>query len=188
SSNLSAVANASSRSTDTPVRRRARAALVVAEFALSVIVLAAAGLVTRSLLALERVDAGVRVDRLVTTTISLPAARYDRPEQIVGFYEQLLAGVRALPGVEAASISYGLPPERLTEASNFIVENEPPPNGEAEPIGQFLPVDDEYFRTLGIRVYSGRVFDARDAASAPVVTIVNLGLARRFFAERDPIG
>src|SRR5205823_3858968 len=150
SSSLSAAANASSRGTDTPTRRRTRAALVVAEFALSVVVLAAAGLVTRSLLALQQVDVGIRVSRVVTATISLPAIRYDQPDKVVAFYERLLAAVRAVPGVEAASASYGLPPERLLETTNFIVENEPPPNGQAEPIGQFLPVDDDYFRTLGI--------------------------------------
>src|SRR5205823_8429064 len=118
SSSLSAVAGASARSTDNPGRRRTRAALVVAEFALSVVVLAAGGLVLRSLFALQRVDPGVRVDRVLTSTISLPAARYDQPQKVVGFYDRLLAGVRAIPDVEAATVSYALPPERLSEATN----------------------------------------------------------------------
>src|SRR5207247_8285917 len=87
-----------------------------------------------------------------------------------------------------ASTSYGLPPERLLETTNFIVENEPPPNGQAEPLGQFLAVDDDYFRTLGIALVRGRAFDARDATAAPVVAIINQTLERRVFAGRDPMG
>jgi putative ABC transport system permease protein len=189
SSRLSSVMNESGRSgMDTPLRRRLRAALVVSEFALSMVLLVGAGLVTRSLARLESVHPGVKADHVITAMVSLPRTGQYDPQQTVAFFDRLVSGVRSLPGVESATASVGLPPDRLQTASNFYAEDHPVPAGEAEPIAEELFVDGSYFRTLGIPLVRGRTFDEHDGPDAPPVVIINETLARRFFGADDPVG
>lgn len=187
--NLSAVMNEAGRAArENRARRRLRGWFVVAEFALTVLLLAGAGLVTRSLIELQGVNAGVRAGHVLTATLTLQPSRIRQQTGSVEFFDRLLADVRALPGVVAASVSYGLPPNGLLDSGNFIVEGQSSPNGEAEPVGDFLNIDGDYFRTLGIPLLSGRTFDTRDTASSPPTVIINDRLARRFFAHDDPVG
>ena len=90
-------------------RQRLRGALVVAEVALAVVLVVGAGLMGRSLSALGRIDLGFDPEQVLTMRLSVPTARYDTPERVVGFYRDLLARVRALPGVEAAGVVRALP-------------------------------------------------------------------------------
>jgi len=164
-------------------RRRLLGALVIGEFALSLILLVGAGLVGRSLLALQAVQPGVRPARVLAVTLTTtPGANTDE------FFDRLLPAVRALPGVVSATVSDSLPPDGLQQASDFIVEGHPPPAGEAAPIGEFLNVGTDYFSTLGIPVLRGRIIDERDTAQSPPAVVINDTLARTMFGPDDPIG
>jgi len=173
---------------DTPTRRRVRALLVVSEFALSMVLLVGAGLVTRSLMQLRAVDSGVRSEHVLTAAIALPAGRYADAQKTTALYERLLTGLRALPGVESATISFGLPPDRVLNSTAFYVPEHPMTSGEVQPRAEVVSVDGRYFHTLGIPVLRGRAFDGRDTASSMRVTIVNETLARQFFRDLDPVG
>ncbi|HZR24548.1 MAG TPA: ABC transporter permease [Vicinamibacterales bacterium] len=188
-SSLSATMGDGRSGMDVPRRRRLRSALVVAEFALSLLLLVVAGLVTRSLLRIESVDAGFRSDHLLTLTISLPSNTYDTPQKITAFYNRLLDAIRRMPAVESAALADGLPAGFATGGTNFHVDGHPMANGEAEPIAESPFVSGAYFRTLGIPIVAGRTFDERDAdPKANNVVMINRTLARRFFGDVDPVG
>jgi putative ABC transport system permease protein len=169
-------------------RRRLRDALVVAEFAISLILVIGGALMTRSLAKLRHVDVGVRKEGVLTASVGLPGARYQSSAAIVSFGERVLARLGALPGVEHAAISTGLPPDRVGDASNFKPEALPLAPGKWEPIGDHLYVTGEYFAAMGIPLREGRVFDARDRDTVNMPLIVNETLAKRYFAGVDPIG
>ena len=119
---IGAVREAVRGGTDAPSRRRLRSALVVAEFALSLVLLVGAGLLIRSLSKLRSVDTGVHGDGVVTASIALPSIRYASTPQVVIFHDRLLAELRARPGMEKVSASVGLPPDVFGSSSDFFVE------------------------------------------------------------------
>jgi hypothetical protein len=164
---LSRVTNEGGRSVmDAPRRRRVRALLVVSEFALSMVLLVGAGLVTRSLLRLRVVDPGIRSEHILTATIALPEVRYSDSQTTTAFYERLLTRLRALPSVESATISFGLPPDRILHSTNFYVADHPVTDAQAQASAEVVTIDGSYFHTLGVPVMRGRAFDARDTASS----------------------
>jgi putative ABC transport system permease protein len=179
-----AAMNESSRGSSAGLaRRRLRGALVIGEFALSLVLLVGAGLVARSLLALQAVQPGIRPERVLAVTLTTtPGANTDE------FFDRLLPAVRALPGVASATVADSLPPDGLTQASDFMVEGHPPPHGEAQPIGGILNVGTDYFSTLGIPLLRGRVLDERDTAKSPPAVVINQTLARTMFGADNPIG
>jgi putative ABC transport system permease protein len=161
--------------------------LVVAEVALSLVLLAGAGLLLRSFLALQSVDPGFRAERVLTATVPLPATRYD-VSQADRFFTETLAGVAALPGVEHAAAATCLPvPFPCTGTSFWRVDRPRPDDGQLSS-GQIRPVSPGFFRTLGIRHVQGRDFTASDTAEAPPVAIVSEELVRQQFPDGDPIG
>ncbi|MBO0800324.1 MAG: ABC transporter permease, partial [Blastocatellia bacterium] len=153
---LARVMNEAGRSkTDSSSQRRWRGLLVTGEIALSLILLAGAGLLIRSLINLQAVNPGVQTKNVLT--MFLPAgARYSDDEQLLGFYDRLLERVRALPGVQSAAVSFGLPPNQLVIGNNFRVVGRPIDPREPEPIADYLSVGDGYFQTLGIPLLQGR--------------------------------
>jgi putative ABC transport system permease protein len=188
-SSLAGVVTDGSRgATGAPTRRRLLMGLVVAEFALSGLLLVGAGLVARSLLALESVSPGIRPDHVLTASIALPGARYDTQEKISGFFDRWTTGVRNLPGVDVVALGDGLPPGFGVGATDFHVDGQPVPEGQVQPIAESPFVDGAYFRALGIPLISGRLFDARETPASPNVVIINQTLARRFFGSVDPVG
>jgi len=171
-------------------RRRARAALVVAEISLSLLLLAGAALLLRSFVLLQRVEPGFRAPAasLLTMQISPSAARYRDAKARLGLYEQLVERVRRLPGVESAAVSDSLPPDREGDADTYVIAGRPLAPGELNPIVSAPTVSADYFRTLGIPLVKGRSFDARDRPDSLPVAIVSEAMARRDFARQDPIG
>jgi putative ABC transport system permease protein len=171
-------------------RRRTRAALVVAEIALSLLLLAGAALLLRSFVRLQQVETGFRVPaaRILTMQISPSAARYRDARTSIALYERLLERVRHLPGVESAAVSDSLPPDREGDADTYVIAGRPLGPGELNPIVSAPTVSADYFRTLGIPLVKGRFFDARDRQDSQPVAIISAGLARRDFASLDPIG
>ena len=185
---LGARVGAARGASDGRSHRRLRNGLVAAEFALSMMLLVSAGLLLRSLSKLRAVDTGVHVDGIVTASIVLPKARYPGAEEITAFHDGLLSGLRAIPGVERASASVGLPPDVAGNSTDFYVTGRPPAEGEFSPVADNLSVDGDYFSALGVPLRAGRAFDARDDADAPSVVIVSESLARRHLPGVDPIG
>jgi putative ABC transport system permease protein len=176
------------RTGETRGRQRVRASLVALEVALSVMLLAGAGLLIRSFTALGRVPTGVATppERLLAMSISPASAPYREPERLRAYWDQLLERVRQTPGVESAALTLTLPPDRVGFYDGFEIAGRTPPDG-----GPNVPVPyvtTDYFQTLGIPLLRGRNFNAGDTANSPRVTIVSETLAKRYFPGEDPVG
>lgn len=175
--------------TASAARRRTRAALVVSEIALSLLLLAGAALFLRSFVLLQQVKTGlVPPDRILTMQISPSAAKYRDDKISIAFYERLLERVRRLPGVEYAATSDSLPPDREGNADTYVIAGRPLGPGELNPIVSAPQVSRDYFRTLGIPLLAGRFFDQRDRQGSPPVAIISEAMARRDFAGQNPLG
>jgi putative ABC transport system permease protein len=165
--------------------RSFRQVLVVLELALSLVVLAGAGLLARSFQRLTTVDPGFASQNLVTLAVGL--WRYDDPDRRTAVLDAVLDRLRALPGVEAVGSGTGLPPETAQRGTGFDVRERPV----AEPGSQrayFLAVTPDYFRALGTTVAEGREFEARDGKGAAPVVIINRTLARNLFGPETALG
>ena len=170
-------------------RNRMRSLLVVAEVALSLVLLAGAGLMVRSFFEMMRADLGLRPDGVLTLQMSLPRAAYAEAPRRAQFYEQLVARVRALPGVASAAAINFVPMDRSgTTSSNFRVDGEPAPPKDRRPYANYLVVTPGYFEAAGTRVLRGRGFGDADDERAPRVCVVNESLARRHFPRGDAVG
>jgi putative ABC transport system permease protein len=168
--------------------KRLRELFIVSEFALALLLLIGAGLMIRSFLRLQRVNPGFEPDRVLTAQIVLPQSRYREAARVGAFHQLLLQRVRALPGVQAASVSMSLPPDLLMMRNPFVVEGQTPAPGQSLPLAEQLLVSPDYFRTLGIRRHAGRDFTDADDGAAPQVVIINESLARQYFPQQDPVG
>jgi predicted permease len=169
---------------------RARGALVIAQMSLSVILLIGAGLLIRSFNLLGRVDPGFDAppDRVLTMLVSPTGPRWRDNPALNVYWTQLLERVRSLPGVQAASLSNTIPPDRLAFTDGYEIESKPLPPGSDHPAVPVPFVSHDYFKTLGIPLVRGRVFDQRDTANSPRVTVISTAMARRHFPGEDPIG
>jgi putative ABC transport system permease protein len=181
-------------------RTRVRAALVAAEIALSLVLLAGAGLMVKSMYRLLNVESGFDPSGVLTMQINLPPQKYvDRelerrfsPEAYVranAFFSDVLRRVRDLPGVQAAGSINGLPLQGEVWGKNVTFYDRPLPKDMSglSPI-QFRVVMGEYFRALDIRIRSGRGFTDLDTERAAKVAIVNQEMVRRYWDGRDPVG
>jgi len=186
--NLNSSLKEGGRSGEGAGKRRIRSALVVAEIAMSLVLLIGAGLMIKSFAALQKVNIGFNPDNLVTMEISLPGSRYRDRAQIITFYQQLLQKVEALPGVESAATSVCLPPDLLQISDDFVVEGSATSPDQTHPVAALLLSSPSYFKTLAIPLLQGREFTEADKVGAPPVMIINETLARKFFPGENPIG
>jgi putative ABC transport system permease protein len=167
---------------------RLRGALVIAETALAVMLLAGAGLLIKSFTNLASVDPGFEAGRALTFELSLPEARYaDEPKQI-GFFDELLPRLRSLPGVQDAGAVLSLPLSGASLVLTFEVSGRPPVPPSQQPAMQVRVATPEYFGAIGIPLKRGRMFDARDRQGAPPVVLLTEAAARQYFPGEDPIG
>jgi predicted permease len=167
---------------------RARSAFVVAQVAVSLALLFAAGLFIRSLSSVESIDPGFDPDRLSTARLALPAARYGTPADVVGFCAKLTPRLAQAPGVRAVAIASIVPLSGMNTRADFFVADAPPASSEQAPGAQNRWVSPGYFGTLGIPILAGREFADRDGPDAQPVVVIDRALARRFFPNRSPIG
>jgi putative ABC transport system permease protein len=167
-------------------RRRARSVLVVAEVALSVMLLIGAMLLGRSFQRLVRQDPGFRPAQAITAKVELPYS-YTDWNKIVDFYDRLFAELQTRPEVAVAGASNFLPLEAAWRGP-FFIQGRPRPRAGEESQAQHHTIDDSYFRALGVPLLKGRFFDARDTADAPGVVMVNDVLARRQWPREEPLG
>jgi len=168
--------------------RSFRGWLVVAELALAVVLLLAAGLLVRSFNKLVAVDLGFNRENVLTARINLPRSNYSKPAQVQTFYDDLLQRVKALPGVESAGTISHTPLNGFGMIAFIQVEGNPPLDKKKDPPIGIGTVSPEYFQTMKIPLLSGRHYDARDGAEGQRVTIVNQAFANRFFPNGDALG
>jgi putative ABC transport system permease protein len=168
---------------------RLRAALVVAQVAVSMVLLVGAGLMLRSLLALQAVDPGFDTQRVLTMTLDLNWSRYTTGDLILGFHDRLHARLAGQPGVisTASSLTFPLDGHRRMNVG-FVIEGQPPAEEGAQPLGDLRSATPEYFQTLGIPLVTGRLFTPADGPKAPDVAIVNQTLARRYWPGETAVG
>jgi len=161
--------------------------LVVAEVALSLVLLAGAGLLLRSFITLQHVDPGFRAEGVLTAAVDLPSAGYDLSHAEDALHA-LVARIAALPGVASAAGASCQPvPYACIGTSFWRVDRAKPEEGRL-PSGQVRPVTPGFFRTMGIKQIAGRDFSDADAASSAPVAIVSEEVVKRQFAGEDPLG
>jgi predicted permease len=166
---------------------RVRNALIMAEVALALILLIAAGLLIQSFARLGRVQPGMRTERLLTARVGLPDVAYPKNENVIAFFDQFLPRIRALPGVESASAILPLPLSGSNMTTSFDIEEHSLPEGQ-RPAAPVRIIGTDYFATMGIPVRQGRVFDERDRYDSPPVVIVNERFAAKYFPGQNVIG
>jgi putative ABC transport system permease protein len=169
-------------------RQRARAILVIAQVALAVLLLAAAGLTLKSFWRSQQVPLGFNPRGVLTMSIALPPSCYDSPEKIIRFYDQLLERVRRLPGVSAAAICNNAPFDHHEWDSSFHITGTPPAPPGQEPISEMAIVSPDYFRALGMPVLRGRDFGPEDVRGRPGTVVIDELAAQQFFPGINPIG
>jgi putative ABC transport system permease protein len=167
---------------------RTRGFLVASQFALAIVLLAGAGLLIRSFLLLNAVHPGFDTTHLLTMTIRLPDARYDEESRIIGFFEEAIRKVEALPQVRGAAVGPAVTASLRGNVPNVnIVVEGGLPTRDTPRHGREI-VSDGYFRTLGIPLRLGRLFSSEDRRSGPGVAVVNETMARYFWPTESPIG
>ncbi len=169
-------------------KRRLRNLLVVAETALSFILLIGAGLLARSFLRLERVELGFDPTRLLTAGLSLPRTQYSKPDQWIGFYRQLLERLKTQPEVEGAAAALPLPLSGGGLNFNFRIEGRSEESAGSDLSANYTAVTSDYFRVLRVALLRGRLISESDAAASAKVCLVSSTFARRFFPGEDAVG
>ncbi len=169
-------------------RQRLRGVLVVAEVALSLVLLIGAGLTVKSFWLLLQSNPGFKLENILTMGVALSGQKYREPAPCVAFYQDLLQQVKTLPGVESVAAVNHLPLGGSNSSSSFLVEGVPEPPPGQEFGGRYRVCTPDYFETMGITIIKGRGFTEQDRADTPPVVIVSETLAQRFFPGGDALG
>ena len=169
-------------------RRRLQRGLVALEVALSCALLVGAGLLIRSLSALQAVDTGVEADGLLVATLVPPTFAYDSTWQVLQFYRQVDERVQAIPGVRLAGAIDILPMSGSFNGNSFVIEGRPEPPAGERWSAETRSTTPRALEALGIDVVRGRPFDATDRADAPLVVLINEAMASRWWPDGDAVG
>jgi predicted permease len=175
------------RGSTSRTHHRLRQGLIVAEVALALVLLSAAGFFIRGIDRFAVRDHGWRTGQLLTGSLTLSAA-YQTTDARRAFYERLQTSLAALPGVERVALSANLPFSGFAAGQRFIIEGRAAPRSGTEPSRDVNFVSPEYFDTLGIGLVEGRAFEAADLTREPIPTIVNEAMARQFWPGESAIG
>jgi putative ABC transport system permease protein len=192
--------------------RRMGNLLVIGEVALAMLLLVGAGLIVQSFIRLQLTDPGFATSRLLTMKVNVPDYKYGRTTGAsrpgsqefvtrIKLYGEIEERLNALPGVESAAVSARLPIASNPEPTGISIDGHAPVAGDLEDCAELrqngLPchgavgvnrVSAAYFRTLGMRLIRGRLFDGRDTADAPMVALINETTARKYWPDEDPVG
>ena len=176
------------RTTAGTARQRTRSALVVAEIALSLVLLVGAALMIRTFLALRDVQPGFQTASVLTLSSSLAGQKYETAAAVERLSTELTRRLESLPGVQASAYALCLPLQ-LGPDMPFAIAGKPPRdggpfNGDVD----YRPVSWHYFQTLGIPLRRGRLFDERDSSTGPWSVIINEAMAKKFWPKEDPLG
>jgi len=176
------------RGSGSPARSRIRSTFVVAEIAISLVILITAGLLVRSFANLQAVDLGFRQDHVATLTVSLPEYRYGDAASQRQYFERALASVEQVSGVQSAGFVNVLPFSTYNGDTPFSVDDAPPVTTGQTPMADYRVATPGYFNALGMALRAGRMFGAQDRSTSAPVAIINDTLARRAFSHDDPVG
>jgi len=169
-------------------RNRLRSVLVISEFALALVLLVGAGLMIRTFVALETVDAGFDPHNVVSMVVSVSGSKEEDPGRRGIFYRQLIERVRSLPGVQAAGAINHLPLAGDLWGWHFAIEGRPKPRPGEAPGAVYRLVTPGYFAAMRLPLVRGRDITEADNATAPGVVIINEQAARQYWPGEDPIG
>jgi putative ABC transport system permease protein len=167
---------------------RTRNTLVVVQLALSLALLSCAGLLTRSLIELQRVNTGFDTDNLMTMQFRLPASKYDTPEKIWGMFDRTIKEIRAVPGVKSAALVRAFPMTGNGDVLPIEIEGRPAAKPGDAPTSLVNPVTTDYFATMGIPRLAGRDIAESDNAQSVPVMVVNKTLAAKTWPNESAIG
>ena len=175
------------RSTGSVRRQRLQQALVVAQIAVSVMLLTGAGLLTRTMQQLSEVDSGVNAENVLTMEVPKD---FDgtNPAATIEQYERIQTQLAALPGVSEVGLGSNMPLRLSGIMLDIKADGRPVAPGEAQPHSEYRTANPDYFRAAGIPLLKGRTFSSTDRAESPRVVILNKTLADQLFPNRDPIG
>ncbi len=166
-----------------------RSALVVAEVALALVLLAGASLMIRSMLRMQQASPGFQPRHLLTLEMELPTdSKYQGEREWANIYQRFLASIRELPGLESTALTRAVPLGTEQERTFFTVEGRAPASANERLGADLRQVSANYLQTIGVPLIRGRQFTDFDHAEAPPVVIVDTGLARRYWPGQDPIG
>jgi len=174
------------RSTQGITHRRIKNTLAVLQMAIAVVLLAGAGLFTRSFSQLQRVDAGFETENILQAGISLSGGAYGGPEEILRFHEGLVAGLERAPGVTRAALISNPPLTMAPQISLQIQGRET--EGEELQVVSRLFASEGYFDLLGLTLLEGRTFNGEDRLDSPFVVVVSESMALRHWPEESPLG
>src|SRR5215510_9750641 len=169
-------------------RNRLRSALIVSEVALSLVLLAGAGLMIRSFAKLNEVDPGFKPGEVLTLGVAFLPTKYPQDEQVAQTFLQILERAANAPGILSAGAISDLPATGSNISDSFTIEGRPPIAKEAEPSTEYHIVTPRYFESMGIPLLSGRDFAQTDTRQSPNVVVINDVFARRHFAGENPLG
>ncbi|HVD92521.1 MAG TPA: ABC transporter permease [Vicinamibacterales bacterium] len=168
-------------------RQRARSVLVIAQVAVSLVLLVAAGLFVRSVRSAQSMDLGFDPLHVLNASMDVAQQGYDEARGRA-FYEELLRRAKRLPGVQAASLAYSVPLGYYNTAAYLEIEGQPPSTKARKPFANFNAVTPEYLQTIKPRLLKGRFISAQDDRRGRPVAIVNQFMAQHYWANQDPIG
>jgi predicted permease len=169
-------------------RARGRSALVVAEIALTLVLLAGAGLLANSFLRLQRVDPGFNPDQVSIGHLLLPQSRYRTGAEQTRLYRQLIDGLTERPEMRAVGVGFPGPFRAASASGSFDVEGRPAASRADRPFAYLGTVSGGYFEAMGIPLIAGRTFLDRDVEDAPGVAIASAALARKYWPGENPVG
>ncbi len=185
--NISDMLKEGGRSSGGANRNRLRRALVVAEFALALILVAGAGFILRSFWNVTQIDLGIRRDHILTFTVPIQHERLATSAKIRSLYQQLEERIAAVPGVVNIGFSLGLPSMGAAHLHFTVVGQPAEEDIQKQPETIYMPVTPGYYQTFGIRLTKGRFLNGTDLAGAPRVAMVSESFARKYLPGLDPL-
>jgi putative ABC transport system permease protein len=171
--------------------RSMRSILVVAEIALSMVVVAGAALMAQSYRRLENIDLGFRPEHVLSFEIGLPETKYPGASQIASFFDRAVRAMEALPGAESAGVASGRPlGDRTSDlfSRDFTIAGRTAGDARGPENAIFRIVSPGYFGSMGVRLVQGRTFSEQDGANAPRAGVINQAMARQYWPAGDAIG
>lgn len=168
-------------------RNRLRSVLVVAEIAMTLVLLVCAGLLMRTVMRLQNVDTGFNAQNVLAMNIGLPAIKYPKPADRVSFYKQVTDRIAALPGVKAAGTTSVLPLSDNFDGRGLLVEDHPKPRGEEITVDLYVTTPG-YLKAMEIPLLTGRSLTEQDVTDSPNILLINKTMAAQLWPNENPIG
>jgi putative ABC transport system permease protein len=168
--------------------RRFHNILIVSEIGIALVVLIGSGLMVQSFRRVQHVDPGFDPNDLLVFQVSLPPLKFNDPGKIRGFMDEASTNIRGVPGIRSAAVARAVPFADSDQRGSFFIEGRPVSPDEEAAYSERWFVGDDYFQTMRIPIRGGRSFTADDNEKAPLVTIIDDLLARKYFPHENPIG